>query len=361
LKTGFVTDSFSSLSGLAAVAYGDVDYFREVQNQIYGSSVSRFLDPLRPSSTFESFLPSEQLFSQIVMTALEAEYDLNGAFTDYVDVTLGAFWRSRIEKNFVFELYSRLDSLSEYRLTLSDYVALTLKSTVFNTAGYPPSLPVEDIERSVTEVVTNALREDSVIGRDIDFVTRLVANNPQTKISTPPPDSIVALTTSVDLGLDYRGTEFVSSYLPPKDYYANIAYPGFSGLSSSFPANFRDSIIQGYIGYPSGLPLELVFNPVGEESVRDLNLTSPSSLLAPTDPFNSGSILGDLPSMSQSDRDIYEISLISPRMNGFLSFDSNTMSNGDLINASLIPQFEKDNADKDGGLNPASRNFSTAL
>jgi hypothetical protein len=365
LKTGFVTDSFSSLSGLAAVAYGDVDYFREVQNQIYESSVSRFLDPLRPSSTFSSFLPSEGYFLSVVMEALEIEYDKNGDFTDYVDVVLGPFWRDKVQENFVSDFYSQLDSPSEYGLTLSDYVARTLNSTLFkDSALYKttvlPTVSFEAVEAQVTEVVVKAVRDDHVVGKDADFVVQLVSNNPQTKVSVPPPNVVVSLRNSVDLGQDYRGTEFVSSYLPPKDYYANVAYPGFVG-SSSLPVNFKDSIVQGYVGYPSGTPLELVFNPVGAESVRNLDLATPASLLAPTDPFNAGSVLGDLPSLSQSDRDIYEISLIGPRMNGFLSFNPSTMSNGDLIDASQVPQFESDNADKDGGLNPASRNFSTAL
>jgi hypothetical protein len=381
LKTGFVTDSFSSLGGLAAVAYGDADYFREVQNQIYRSSVSGFVDTLRPSSTFESFLPSEGYFLNLVLSALEDEYDLDEFFTDYIDVALGPFWRTRVEKDFMRSMYSALDSPSNYGLTLSDYVALSVRSTIFykvdsvqgvtdkpssagfttvylNTTDEPPT--PQELERRVIDGIVSAVKADALIGRDAEFVIKLASNNPQTKISVPPPDAVIPLEVSVDLGLDYRGTEFVSSYLPPKDYYSNVAYPGFVG-STSLPVNFRDSVIQGYVGYPSGLPLELVFNPVGAESIRNMDMTSPASLLAPTDPFSAGSVLGSLPSLSQSDRDIYDISLIGPTMNGYLSFDPGTMSNGDLLNASLIPQFESDNADKDGGLNPASRNFSTAL
>jgi hypothetical protein len=278
-------------------------------------------------------------------------------------------------------MYSALDSPSNYGLTLSDYVALCVRSTIFyrvdgvqgvtdkasssgftvvylDSADEPPT--PQELERNVVDGIVSAVKADAIIGRDAEFVIKLISNNPQTKISVPPPDAVIPLETSVDLGLDYRGTEFVSSYLPPKDYYSNVAYPGFIG-STSLPVNFRDSVIQGYVGYPSGLPLELVFNPVGSESIRNMDMNSPVSLLAPTDPFNAGSVLGDLPSLSQSDRDIYNISLIGPTMNGYLSFDPGTMSNGDLINTSLIPKFESDNADKDGGLNPASRNFSTAL
>ncbi len=357
MKTGFVTDSFSSLGGLAAVAYGDVDYFREVQNQIYGSSVSRFTDPLRPSSSFEGAMPSEDYFVSLVLSALEEEYDLDEEFTDFVDVTLGPFWKEIVGPAFESEFRLAFDSLSNYGLTFSDYVASSINTSVFKNSQDPRIL---ELAEEVTRAVVKAVKADPVIGRDIDFVAGLSANNPQTKISVPPPDSVIKLDTSVDLGLDYRGLEFVSSYLTPKEYYSNVAYPGFTG-STSLPVNFRDSVTQGYIGYPSGLPLELVFNPVGAESVRSLDVTSPTSLLAPTDPFSAGSVLGDLPSLSQSDRDVYDISLIGPRMNGFLSFDPATMSNGDYIDASLVPQFESNNSDKDAGLNPASRNFSTAL
>lgn len=371
MKTGFVTDSFSSLGGLAAVAYGDVDYFREVQNQIYESSVSRFTDSLRPSSAFEGFLPNEDYLLDLVIETLQSEYELEGDFTDYVDVVFGPFWEGKVRATFIGDLYEALDSVSNYGLTLSDYVALSLETSIFKQVPASvlsgstfslndETLTLQELKEHVTKIVVGSLRSDPVIGRDLDFVVRLIANNPQTKVSVPPPDSIVKLNTSVDLGLDYRGIEFVSAYLPPKDYYSNVAYPGFVG-PTSLPVNFRDSVIQGYIGYPSGTPLELVFNPVGAESVRDMDLVSPASLLAPTDPFSTGSVLGELPSLSQSDRDVYDISLIGPRMNGFLSFDPGTMSNGDYIDSSLIPQFESNNADKDAGLNPASRNFSTAL
>ena len=96
MKTGYITDDFSTLGGLAAVAYGDPEYFREVQNQIYSSSVTRFLDTQRPSDIFESFFGTRESFVAIVLKSLEFQYLANNSLTDYVDIEFGPDWKEKV-------------------------------------------------------------------------------------------------------------------------------------------------------------------------------------------------------------------------------------------------------------------------
>ena len=49
------------------------------------------------------------------------------------------------------------------------------------------------------------------------------------------------------------------------------------------------------------------------------------------------------------------------KLNGYTTFDPQTMSNGDLIDLSLVPTYEEDNKDPQGGLPSASRNFTPAF
>jgi hypothetical protein len=187
------------------------------------------------------------------------------------------------------------------------------------------------------------------------LMTRVVSNNPQTKLSTPPLNSRIDLQNSLDLGSDYRGVEFTTGYITPQDYWNDVAYPGLS--SGGTPVTLRDSINQGYVGYPSRTPLEALFNPVGAQSVPEDGI-----FIENTSPTNSSaSYLNQFPDELQADRDVYSISLMGERLNGYTTFDPTTMSNGDLLDQSQVPQFEEENSDPQGGLTSSARNFTTAF
>jgi hypothetical protein len=193
------------------------------------------------------------------------------------------------------------------------------------------------------------------VGPDVPLLARIVSNNPQTKLSVPPLDSRIDLESTADLGSDYRGVEFAVGYLTPQDYWNDVAYPGLT--SAVVPTALRDSIIQGYVGYSTSTPLESLFNPVGAQSVVDTGLPVES-----TSPTNSpASYLSQFPEQLQADRDVYSISLMGEALNGYTSFDPATMSNGDLIDQSQVPQFEEQNADPMGGLTASARTFTTAF
>lgn len=346
MKTTYITDNFSTLGGLGAVAYGDPEYFREVQNQVYAQSPSRFIDIQRPSDVFESLILNEESFKKVFLNTLEGEYSKDGTFTDYVDIELGPEWKQIILEQIYPAFQSAIDTNSSYGATLSDYFGLVIKKL----------LPQFSDQEALISIVTRDLRNNVFSSTGVDLGAQIISNNPQTKISTPPINSKIALETSVDLGLDYRGVPFNTGYSTIEDYWSDIPYPGVTS-NNLIPATLRESLLNGYIGYSSQVPLENIYNPEGTNSISSFDLTS-SDALNFSNPFGSGSILNQLPEELQGDKDVYSISLIGETINGYTTFDPKTMSNGDSIDASLIPDFEGQNADSDGGLPGLSRSFA---
>lgn len=350
MKVGYITDDFSTLAGLASVAYGNADSFREVQNQIITNSPSRVFDTQRPSDIFQSFLGSETYFLDVILNALESEYESDTEFADYVDEELGADWTDKIKTSFLRDLYLEMDSLSNYGNKLRDYLINSLRGLF---PGY------EKISK-LGDNILSSIASNPTLGSDVDFIATVAGNNPHTKISTPPSNTTVPLLESVDLDRDYRGISFTTGYLTPQEYFSEIAYPGFES-SNSTPTSFRDSILDGYVGYPSGISLESIFNPAGAESIRNI-ASAISSVLSDSDIWNAASVLGqlgDIPGLDQGERDIYEISLIGPRINNLLTFDPATMSNGDYFDTGSLPKIL--NADKEDGVPMSSRKFSNTF
>jgi len=351
LKTGYITDDFSTLSGLASVAYGNTDLFREVQNQIINNSPTKVFDSQRPSDVFQSFLVSKDYFFELITSSLLNQYQQNEFFADYIDEIFGADWAIKFSEDLSKEFFLEIDADSQYGKGIEDFL-----SKAFNRlfVGY------EDIPSLVEEVVFS-IDSDHMLTSDVSFITKIAANNPKNKISIPPSNTTISLSQNIDLDKDHRGISFATGYISPQSYYSDIAYPGFESTSSTTPVTFKDSVLDGYVGYPANILLESIFNPSGAESLRDIP-SAITSILSGSDIWNSTSVLGDLaniPGLSQSDRDIYEISLIGPRINNFLTFDPSTMSNGDYFDVSNLPKIL--NSDKEDGLPMSSRNFSNTF
>jgi len=348
LKTAYLTDEFSTLGGMGSVAYRDPEFFREVQNQIYFQSPTAFTDRQRPSDTFEAFLGNRKTTSDVVIKTLEKEYALNGQFTDYVDIKIGPQWKQKVEREFYPTLERRLNSNSVYQTTFPDYLTSTL-NTVF---------PGAEVNEDLAKKIAIELDKIPTASVSASFASVIATNNPQTKLSVPPPNSKIALENSIDLGLDYRGVPFTTGYSTLDDYWGNIPYPGMTS-PSVIPATLRESIAGGLQGYLSRNPLESIYNPIGAASIANVGLSS-SEAINFSDPFGSGFILGQIPFPKQGDTDIYSISLIGETLNGFTKFDPKTMSNGDGIDPRFIPAFEQQNPDPDGGGPPLSRTFNLA-
>jgi len=350
LKVGYITDDFSTLAGLASVAYGSADSFREVQNQVINSSPTKVFDTQLPSDIFQSFLVSEDHFNQVIVDSLLEEYSDNEEFADYIDEKLGPDWIAKIKTLLLKDFYSEINSLSEYGNRLEDYFSSSLR---YLFPGYG------DIQ-GITNKIVSSIVSDPALGDDIKLMSSVVANNPHTKISSPPKNTVIPLSESVDLDKDYKGISFVSGYLTPQDYFSGVAYPGFEG-PFSVPSSFKDSILDGYVGYPSNISLETTFNPSGAQSLRSIPAAI-TSVFSDSDIWNAASVLGQLeniPGLDKGDRDIYEISLIGPRINNLLTFDPATMSNGDYFDTGSLPKIL--NADKEDGVPMSSRNFSNTF
>ena len=350
MKVGYITDDFSTLAGLASVAYGSADSFREVQNQVINSSPTKVFDTQLPSDIFQSFLVSEDHFINVIMDSLIEEYSDNEEFADYTDESLGVDWVAKIKTLLLKDLYSEINSQSQYGNKLENYFLNSLKNL----------FPGYENTQDLTDKVISAILSDPALGDDIKLISSVVANNPHTKISTPPKNTVIPLDESIDLDKDYRGVSFITGYLTPQDYFSEVAYPGFEN-ASSVPSTFKDSVLDGYVGYPSNISLETIFNPSGAESLRDIPMAI-SSVLSDSDVWNAASVLGqlgDIPGMDQGEQKIYEISLIGPRVNNLLTFDPATMSNGDYFDTSALPKIL--NIDKEDGVPMSSRNSSNTF
>lgn len=345
MKTGYITNDFSTLGGLAAVAYGDPEYFREVQNQVYAQSPTKFLNTQRPSDIFESFYGTKELFMAAILRSLEAQYSSAGKFADFIDIEYGSDWKPRLISEFKSSFFEELDSVEGYGVTLSDYIGKVV-TRILPTYSTPEG--VETLSREISE----SIQREPRLGSDVSLITRAIANNPQAKVSTPPPNSRVDLDSSVDLGLDYRGVPVAEGYISPQKYWKNVA---FSGLTSTeIPLGLKDSIKSGLVGYLSSSPLEALYNPSGAASILG-NMEVGGSGLPIT------SILSQFPENLGGDKELYAISLMGEKLNGYTTFDPKTMSNGDLLDVSLAPTFEEDNTDPQGGLNSTARDFTPAF
>lgn len=338
MKTGYVTDSFSTLGGLASVAYGDPEYFREVQNQIYAQSPTRFLDSQRPSDVFSSFVWSRSRLSEILLDSLNLQYSTDSDFANYVDIKFGPAWREELIGSIDKAFFEILDSEERYGLSFRDYVGLAVSRLISDP----------DVSERVALGAYQKATQDPLIGPDVSLMSRVVSNNPQTKLSIPPLNSRVDLSNTVDLGYDFRGVNIPTGYISPQDYWSDIAIPGLT--TSSLPPDIQDYISDGYVGYSSRTPLESLYNPVGALSVSDAPGTATPS-------FEYNQFSDEL----QGDKDVFSISLMGERLNGYTTFDPATMSNGDLMDTSQVPNFEEDNKDPQGGLNSAARNFTPAF
>lgn len=118
----------------------------------------------------------------------------------------------------------------------------------------------------------------------------------------------------------------------------------------NLPTNFNKILKAGYVGY-SPNRLENVFNPPGARSVGSELSGRAQSIMAE---------LSRSPNVLQGEREIYDISLIGARLNGFTSFEPRTDSNGDRIDQGLVPNLDERNKDEELGIIYPAREFKPA-
>lgn len=345
MKTSFVTDAFSTLGGLAGVAYGDPDFFREVQNQILAQSPTAFLDIQQPSDVFECFVGGRDAVVEKTLNVLRDEYSAGTEFTDWVDINLPN-WEEVVRAQFYSALRRRMDSDSEYSGRVGDYFSAALAEV----------LEAEPFIAELSPKVLETFFDTPYLPVDLGLIADSINNNPRVKLSTPPPDAKISLENSIDLGLDYRGSSFATGYSTLRDYWNDIPYPGYS-RPNVIPDTLRDSIEDGYVGYLSTNPLEGLFGALGAQSISSTNLGRQGSLGATVNNLNS-SIISELPFFADANA---FISLFGERFNGLVAYDPKTMSNGDGIDRSNISDFEGDNNDPDKGRSMLARTSQLAF
>lgn len=336
----YATDGYSTLGGLAAVAYGDSEYFREVKNQIHALSPTKTFDSNLPSSAISSLFGEGDQVRSHIQTALEELGSEPGDFKDWVDVTKdslgGDLWAANLSSKVESEFFNSFDNNNDYYKSLDDYV----RNAIFNIPNVtiPSGLIPELVEK-----VSSILRQDAGAGSDLDEMVGIVNNNPLTKLDNAPPDTILPLSTSVSLSDDYRGVPFQTGYLNLIDYFTNVAYPKSNGDSTNLPSTLKDSAMQGYVGY-SPYSLEALYNPGLAENMTDFSQSMLPIALSQLDSTKS---------MLQPDSSVYNISLLALDLAGFTS--------GAELDMSMMPKYDEKNSDPGGGSLPLSRDKATTF
>ncbi len=281
-KSNFLTDQFSTIGGLASVAYGSSSLFPTVADQIKQSSKTKALDSQLPSHALLDFLGTRKLIEDIFRSVVIEEYGITENVTDFVDIyvtDVGRFisiatdlFISNVNKNSVYSVAPTqiiADSLEEAGLRFVNPIPLELN--LFNFAV--------KIEKAFVEL--------GYAGEDFVPFVSLLINNPKTKVTQAPPDSIVTLDVKGISTKDERGVERIYGTLSPQEYYAEVAL-------KEQGSSIKESILQGYVGYP-------LFSLLGE------SLLNPDSYNNLQLDFADSSIFGS--NLSNGEEAIYNVNL----------------------------------------------------
>lgn len=321
----YLTDSWSTVSGLAAVAYGSPDRYPEVANQIRKRSAVGFLGPTPPSEVIGRHMTLSD-----TTAALTTEYGRGGEFTKFVDSQGESLttWSGRIYNGVV----QAFNEFSTYESSLTDaleYVAEGL--------GIP--LDVQRIK-------------DDLIGRvaDLDIYSRLASSVSHNKLDKLPAGTRIVLDDSTSLDSDSNGVGFPTGYLTPADYFAGVAYPGMGTDGTNLPNNIVKSVTEGYQGYATLQPLDDLLRP-GIATLMSLpdiaDIRGVDRAVAGLGTIGTLKDLSGLGAMSPADQAMYSVDLseIVVGINGYTVYDPATDSNGDFIDVSLVPDYTSENAD----------------
>lgn len=352
-KTNYATDTHSSLGGLASVAYGGPDYFREVKNQIHNMSPTRGLDFNMPSSLISGLYGQGDEVRSHISSALRNMSLEPGDFKDWVDVNNlypgGIDWYDALAAKIESEFWNNLDSNSEYYKGLESYIEMSLDV---------PGVPIPpNLVSLVSSAISTELRSNTQAGQNIDEMISVVNNNSLTKLDKVPPDTVIPLEDSVQLGFDYKGVPFDAGYLTVNDYYNNIPYPKMTSDTNNLPTSLNSSTQYGYVGY-SPFSLEALFNPAMSTSlIEEQGNTVNTNLPQVLQEISSSAVS----KMSQQDKDLYNISLLAIDLAGYNSYDPKTMSNGDFLDVASLPKYDETNMDSNKGNLFSSRDKKTTF
>jgi hypothetical protein len=273
-KSNFLTDSFSTTGGLAAVAYGSSSFFPAVADQIKRGSKTKALDSQRPSQVFLDFVGTKNFVLDVFKSVIQSEYDSEGIITDFIDLYASDVnvFSTELLETFLFSI----DEYSSYSISPSTIIFDSIEKTIYK---FNASSDLEIDSAILSSKIEEEFIKFGYVGEDVSNVLVLVINNPNTKITSAPPDDLIQLDIQGVSTKDSRGVDRVYGTISPVDYYNGIAYKNEG-------SSIKKSIIQGYVGYPLvSLLGESLLNPDGYENV-DLNYLGSSALSNLSDDFN---------------------------------------------------------------------------
>jgi len=325
----YLTDSWSTISGLASVAYGSPTRYPEVANQVGRQLATRALGNMPPSEVL-----SNRLSVNDFVSALTAEYEKGEEFARYVDS--GNQTVADVSKRLYRDMLAGFDQIATYESSITDV-----------------------LEYINAPVNTQRVKND-LVSRvpDLELFSRLAANMVYGKLDKLPSGTLIDLNDNVSLDSDSNGVAFTTGYLTPDQYYSGVAYPGVGSTGNNLPGSFVTSLVEGYKGYATLQPLDDLLRPGLADlvSLSDINdIRGVSRAISGLGTINTAKDLGGLGVMSKADQAMYSVDLtkIVVGINGYTVYDPATDSNGDFIDTSLIPDYEGENADS--GLPYSSR------
>ena len=265
-KSNFLTDSFSTTGGLAAVAYGSSSLFPTVADQIKRGSRTKAIDSQRPSQVFLDFVGTKNFVLDVFKSLIQSEYDSEEIITDFIDL-----YASDVDtfSSTLLEIFlSGIDEYSTYSISPSTIFSDSVERTVYR---FNANSDLEIDSATLSSKIEEEFIKFGYVGEDVSSVLVLIINNPNTKITSAPPDNLIKLDVQGVSTRDSRGVDRVYGTISPVDYYKGVAYKNEG-------SSIKKSIVQGYVGYPLvSLLGESLLNPDGYENV-DLNYLGSSAL-----------------------------------------------------------------------------------
>jgi hypothetical protein len=328
----YATDSWSTITGLASVAYGSPERYPEIANQVIANSpVGGIVNSMTPAMLIEQALTRDK-----VLSALEQEYINNEEFSRYVDKPGNNL--AKIANNFHKNVLSSYGEMSSYETSFSNVI------DYLNVPGISGSSLVNKLKKSVP---------------DLEVFTGLASVVPARKPDKLPASSLLPISDSIGLTSDYRGVEFSTGYLTPEDYFAGIAFPGAGTTAQNLPDTILKSLSEGYVGYATTQPLESLLRS-GLDSLVTLSdiqdAKNASRSLAGLGTIGTIRDFTGIGALSPADQQMYavDVAKLVVEINGYTTYQPEINSNGDFI----TPVKDTENSDPGRGL-PFSQRIRT--
>lgn len=337
----YLTDSWSTITGLASVAYGSPTRYPEVAGQVRRQSVTDFLGPMPPSEVI-----SNRLSLADFSAAVSSEYGKDSRFKKFVES--GSQTVEEIAKRVYEQTVQSFNEMGTYESSLSDAIE-------YAAVGLGIPINPQNVSKYLSANVS-----------DLELFSTLAASVPHSKPDKLPAGTRIELDSGISLDLDHNGISFTTGYLTPNDYLTGVAYPGMGDTGDNLPDNIVKSLTEGYAGYPTLQPLDDLLRPglaalMSLSDIRDLKGLARS--IAGLGTIDTLKDLTGLGALSQADQAMYNIDLtdIVVGINGYTVYDPQTDSNGDFIDQTKVPSYESENADPGSGLPYSTRTRSNAF